>query len=50
MPLVALGAAVVIFGIFPHLLMGTVNSGMEPAMALLARLQAAPALLGGVFQ
>ena len=49
-PLVALGAAVVIFGIFPHLLMGTVNSGMEPAMALLAQLQAAPALLGGVFQ
>lgn len=48
-PLVVLGAVLVSFGIFPQLLMGMVNSGVEPAMALLDQLQAAPALLGGVF-
>lgn len=48
-PLVVLGAVLVSFGVFPQLLMGMVNSGVEPAMALLDHLRAAPALLGGVF-
>ncbi|MPM60327.1 NADH-quinone oxidoreductase subunit M [bioreactor metagenome] len=49
-PLVLLGAALVVFGFFPQLLIGMVNSGMGPAAELLVNLQAAPALLGGVFQ
>ena len=44
-PLVLLGAALVIFGIFPQMLMGVVNSGMEPAAALLLKLHA---LQGGL--
>lgn len=49
-PLVLLGAALVVFGFFPQLLVGMVNSGMGPAAQVLVNLQAAPALLGGVFQ
>lgn len=49
-PLVVLGTVLVVFGVFPQLLMGMVNSGVEPLMPLLNQLHAAPTLLGGVFQ
>ncbi|QJW48043.1 NADH-quinone oxidoreductase subunit M [bacterium BFN5] len=50
-PLLVLGSVVILFGVFPQMLMGMVNSGMEPALALVVQhLQAAPALLGGVIQ
>lgn len=48
--LVLLGSVLVLVGVFPQLLMGMVNSGMEPVMPLLLNLHAAPTLLGGVFQ
>lgn len=46
-PLVVLGAVLVIFGIFPGLIMKMVNSGVEPIWALLSKLQG-PALIGGL--
>jgi len=49
-PLVVLGGAAVIFGIFPQILMGMVNSGVEPMMPLLVKLHATPAFLGGLFK
>lgn len=49
-PLVLLGTVLVVVGIFPQLLMGMVNSGIEPVVAFLTNLHAAPTILGGVFQ
>lgn len=48
-PLVVLGTVLVVFGIFPGLLMKMVNSGVEPMMTLMLKLQS-PVLLGGMFQ
>lgn len=48
-PLVVLGTVLVVFGIFPGLLMKMVNSGVEPMMAMMLKLQS-PVLLGGMFQ
>lgn len=48
--LVLLGTILVVVGVFPQLLMGMVNSGMKPVMALLVNLHVTPTLLGGVFQ
>lgn len=48
--LVLLGTVLVVVGVFPQLLMGMVNSSMEPVMALLVKLHVTPTLLGGVFQ
>lgn len=48
-PLAVLGTVLVVFGIFPGLLMKMVNSGVEPMMTLLVKLQS-PVLLGGIFQ
>lgn len=48
--LVLLGTVLVVVGVFPQVLMGMVNSGMEPVMTTLVNLHAAPTLLGGVFQ
>lgn len=49
-PLVVLGTVLVVFGIFPQLLVGTIDSALQPFMPLLAKLQIAPALWGGIFQ
>lgn len=49
-PLVLLGTALVVFGLFPQLLMGMVNGGMEPTMSLLVQLHAIPTLFGGAIQ
>ena len=49
-PLVVLGSILVGFGLFPQILMGMVNSGVEPMLPILAKLHAAPAFLGGLFQ
>lgn len=52
-PLAVLGSAVVLFGIFPNLLMRMTNSGVTPLLPLLAKLQNAASfsmlatLLGG---
>jgi len=40
----------VVFGIFPQLLMGMVNSGVEPILPSLVELHTAPSMLGGVFK
>lgn len=50
-PLVLLGTALIVFGIFPQLLMGVINSGIDPAaMALVANLPATPIFSGGAVQ
>jgi len=49
-PLIVLGSVLVMFGLFPQVLMGIVNSGVEPLIPLLAQLHAAPVLLGGILQ
>jgi NADH-quinone oxidoreductase subunit M len=49
-PLVLLGSVLVVFGIFPQLLMGMVNSGVEPMLPLLAKLHQAPSMLGGLLK
>ena len=49
LPLVVLGTVLVVFGIFPGLLMNMVNSGVEPMMALLKQLQM-PVMIGGIGQ
>jgi len=49
-PLVVLGSVLVLFGIFPQMLMGMVNSGVEPMIPLLVKLHTTPAFLGGLFQ
>ncbi len=48
MPLILLGIVLIGFGIFPQLLMGVINSGVEPLMPLFAQLSDAPTLLGGM--
>ena len=48
-PLMVLGTVLVVFGIFPGLLMDMVNSGVEPMMALLNQLQS-PLMIGGMFR
>lgn len=48
--LVLLGTVLIVVGVFPQVLMGMVNSGMEPVMTILVNLHAAPTLLGGAFQ
>lgn len=45
MPLVVLGTALIVFGIFPNLLMRMISSGMDPILPLLAKLSAGPGLL-----
>ncbi|MCE5285649.1 MAG: NADH-quinone oxidoreductase subunit M [Pelosinus sp.] len=49
-PLIVLGSVLVVFGVFPQMLMGMVNSGVEPMVPFLTKLHAAPALLGGLFR
>ncbi|MZP29118.1 NADH-quinone oxidoreductase subunit M [Heliobacterium undosum] len=47
-PLLVLGSVLVLGGIFPHLLMDMVNSGVEPLVAaFLAKVGAAPMIGGG---
>jgi NADH-quinone oxidoreductase subunit M len=47
--LVLLGAVLIVVGIFPQVLMGMVNSGIEPIMAILVNLNTTSALVGGAF-
>lgn len=47
-PLVLLGAVLVGFGLFPQLLMGLINSGVEPLMPLLSSLGDAATIWGGM--
>ncbi|WP_110955115.1 complex I subunit 4 family protein [Anaerosinus massiliensis] len=49
-PLTVLGAVLVVAGVFPQLLMGMVNSGVEPMMSVFVNLPITPTLLGGVFK
>jgi NADH-quinone oxidoreductase subunit M len=49
-PLVLLSTALIAFGLFPQLLMGMINSGMEPITTLLVKLQAAAVVAGGAVQ
>ncbi|EAX48059.1 proton-translocating NADH-quinone oxidoreductase, chain M [Thermosinus carboxydivorans Nor1] len=49
-PLLALGSVLVVFGLFPGLLIRMVNSGVEPLLPLLAKLQDASAMIGGIFR
>ena len=50
LPLIILGTVLIGFGLFPQLLMGMVNSGVEPLMPLLERLDNISGLLGGVLK
>ncbi|MDF2570419.1 MAG: proton-translocating NADH-quinone oxidoreductase, chain [Sporomusa sp.] len=49
-PLILLGTVLVVFGIFPQILMGMVNSGVESMVPILEELHTAPSMLGGVFK
>lgn len=49
-PLVLLGSVLIAFGIFPQLLMGMVDSGIQPILPVLAELSAGASLLGGIFK
>lgn len=50
LPLLLLGTVLITLGIFPQLLMGVVNSGIEPLQPLLAKISGASTLLGGICQ
>jgi NADH-quinone oxidoreductase subunit M len=45
-----LGSVLIVFGVFPGLLIKMVNSGVEPLQPLLTALQAAPTLVGEVIR
>ena len=47
MPLVVLGVFLIGFGIFPHLLMDVVDSGVAPLAPLFDLVQGAPTIWGG---
>jgi NADH-quinone oxidoreductase subunit M len=49
-PLVVLGAGLVVFGVFPNLIIRMVNSGVEPMLPLLAKLSSASTLIGGILK
>ena len=49
-PLVILGTTLLLFGIFPQLLMGMVNNGVEPLLPLLTKINTMPVLMGGLFR
>lgn len=49
-PLILLGTVLVVFGIFPQMLMGMVNSGVEPMLPTLVELHTAPSMLGGILK
>ncbi len=50
LPLIILGTVLIGFGLFPQLLMGMVNSGVEPLIPLLEKLDNISGLLGGVLK
>lgn len=49
-PLVVLGSVLVLFGLFPSLLIKMITTGVQPMLPLLAKLHNAPTLIGGIFQ
>jgi NADH-quinone oxidoreductase subunit M len=45
-----LGGGLVVFGVFPNLIIRMVNSGVEPMLPLLAKLSSASTLIGGILK